>query len=71
MKKEINSLSIETQNLVYALNKNIKLLKQLNKANELLRRVYNIIELSHLNDNKCIAFYLKNFNLNAKEIPFL
>jgi len=38
-----------------------KLEKQINKANELLRRVYDIIEISHLTDAKAFPFYLNSF----------
>jgi hypothetical protein len=35
--------------------------KELNKANELLRRVYDIIEMSHLNDHKLNKSYCTEF----------
>lgn len=36
------------------------------KANLLLRRVYNIIEMSHLNDHKLQEYYSDNFKFPRK-----
>lgn len=40
-----------------------KVLKELDKVFTLLRRFYNIIEDSHLNDHKLHPYYLENFKI--------
>jgi len=46
------------ENIVVSDYKIQNLEKQLKKTNELLRRVYNDIEMVHLNDHKCIDTYV-------------
>lgn len=44
----------------------IKLKKQNEKANGLLRRFYNIIEMNHLNDHKLITKYCDSFDVTRQ-----
>ena len=44
----------------------IKLQNQIKKVNLLLRRIYNIIEMSHLNDHKMVHYYCTKFHFPRK-----